>query len=376
MSQTDSAAWDASLFVPRPLSVLQGLPVADQWEVTRRHPYYLLYWKYAQRFQRQESRCELETELDLVATMILYLIGVTRDYPPPCTDAAEFTRGMIPAWLNGAIAPLTYRTMVASLIVGLSPACREVIAALREVHASDPNDTEAQLHVMTSWLRLESAELDSIPASPAISINLEAPLEDILKAVENQVKVWKRDRQVPNRRRREDKVAEYLKVWDQREGWSGVDYDPRREKKLREIAREMNCSVGTVKSRYQSAFRLIVGHEYSTELWDRLFAAYKLQTFLDRRCSARRPRRTRLHGRAQIISETDLRQSTGGGGPRLIESLQHVRNVDARELLAEIRDLIQKGWDDQRIIKELSLTTNRAVEMIQWVRNHPRVDVE
>ena len=129
MSQTDSAAWDASLLVPRPLSVLQGLPVADQWEVTRRHPYYLLYWKYAQRFQRKESRCELETELDHVATIILYLIGVARDYPPPYTDAAEFTRGMLPAWLNGAIAPLTYRTMAASLIMGLSPACRKVIAA-------------------------------------------------------------------------------------------------------------------------------------------------------------------------------------------------------------------------------------------------------
>ena len=146
--------------------------------------------------------------------------------------------------------------------------------------------------------------------------------------------------------------------------------------KLREIAREMDCSVGTVKSRYQSAFRLIVGHDYTAELWDRLFAAYKFQKYLDGSCSTRRPRRSRLPGRAQIVNETDLRQATQGQGSTRIESLHHSIYADVRELLAEIRDLVQKGWDDQRIVNELSLTTNRAVEIVQWARKHPDVDVD
>ena len=381
MTQTTSTALDASLLVPRPLRVLQGLPVADQWEVTRRHPYYLLYWECAQRYQRQKSRSELQAELDFASTMILYLIGVTRDYPPPSTEAAELTRGMLPAWLNGAIAPLTYRAMAASLITELSPACREVVAALREVHAGDPNDTAGQLSVMTSWLRLESPELDSIPAMPAVSINLEAPLEDILKAVEGQVKAWKRERQVPKRRRREDKVKDYLKVWDQREGWvgdgDGDGYDPRREMSLMEIARTMKCSVTTISNRYQSAFRLIVGQDYSPELWDRLFAAFKLQTFLKGRYSPRRPRTSRQKGRERIITETDLhRPSVSRLGSTLIESVHSARDADARQVLTEIRELIQQGWDDLRISKGLTLRPADAVEMIQWIRSHPNAEVE
>ena len=377
MTQTTSPAWDASQLVPRPLSVLQGLPVADQWEVTRRHPYYLLYWEYAQRYQRQQSRCDLEAELDLASVMILYLIGVTRDYPSPSTEAADLTQGMLPAWLNGAIAPLTYRTMAASLITELSPACREVVAALREVQSRDPNDSEAQLSVMTSWLRLESPELDSIPTMPAVSINLEAPLEDILKAVEDQVKAWKRDRQVPKRRRREDKVKVYLKVWDQREGWIGNGYDPRCEMSLQEIAHAMKCSVETIRNRHQAAFRLIVGHDYSPELWDRLFAAFKFQTFLEGRYSRRRPRTSRQKGRPRIITETDLqRPSTGRPGATRIESVHSARDSDARQKLTEIRDLIRQGWDDQRISNGLTLKPEDAVEMIQWIRNHPNAEVE
>ncbi len=377
MTQTTSAAWDSSLLVPRPVSVLQGLPVADQWEITRRHPYYLLYWEYARRYQRQESRSELQAELDFASVIILYLIGVTRDYPSPSTEATELTQGMLPAWLNGAIAPLTYRAMAASLITELSPACREVVAALREVHAGDPNDTAGQLSVMTSWLRLKSPELDSIPAMPAVSINLQAPLEDILKAVESQVKVWKRERQVPNRRRREDKVKDYLKVWDQREGWIGDSYDPRCEMSLQEIAHAMKCSVETIRNRYQAAFRLIVGHEYSPELWDRLFAAFKFQTFLKGKRSLRRPRRSRQQGRPRFITETDLHRPSGGRrGATLIESVHSASDTDARQLLAEIRDFIQQGWDDQRISKGLTLRPVDAVEMIQWIRNHPNVEVE
>lgn len=377
MTQTSSSAWDASQLVPRPLSVLQGLPVADQWEVTRRHPYYLLYWKYAQRYQRQQSRCDLEAEFDLASTLILQLIGVTRDYPPPSTEASELTKGLLPAWLNGAIAPLTYRAMAARLITGLSPACREVIAALREVQSRDPNDTEAQLSVMTWWLRLESPELDSIPAMPAVSINLEAPLEDILKAVETQVKAWKRERQVRNRRRREDKVKDYLKVWDQREGWVGDGYDPRREMSLLEIARTMKCSKETIRNRYQAAFRLIVGQDYSPELWDRLFAAFKFQTFLKGRYSPRRPRTSRQSHRVQVISETNLQQpSARRRGATLIESIHSARDSSAQQLLSQIRDLIRQDWDDPRIIKELALESTRATEMLKWVRSHPGSDVE
>lgn len=377
MTQTTSPAWDASQLVPRPLSVLQGLSVADQWEVTRRHPYYLLYWEYAQRYQRQKSRSELEAELDFASTMILYLIGVTRDYPPPSTEASEFTRGMMPSWLNGAIAPLTYRAMAASLITELSPSCREVIAALREVHAGNPNDTAGQLSVMTCWLRLESSELDSIPAMPAVSINLDAPLEDILKAVEDQVKAWKRDRQVPNRRRREDKVKDYMKVWDQREGWVGDGYDPRREMSLLEIARATKCSVETIRNRYQAAFRLIVGHDYSPELWSRLFAAFKFQTFLEGRYSRRRPRTSRQVHRVQVISETDLqRLPTRRRGSTLIETLHSARDSSARQLLSQIHDLIQQGWDDPRISKEMALKPATATRLLKWVRSHPDLDVE
>lgn len=69
--------WDITKLVRRPNDILLGLSLADQWEVTRRHPYYLLYWKYARRFSRFESQEGLETAVDEIAALILNMIGVT-----------------------------------------------------------------------------------------------------------------------------------------------------------------------------------------------------------------------------------------------------------------------------------------------------------
>ena len=378
MNETpQSSTWDVTKLVPRPNEILRGLPLADQWEVTRRHPYYLLYWEYAGRFSRFESQAGLERAVHKVAAIILGLIGVTGDYPDPKTSADEFKNGIQPAWLNGAIAPLSYRTVLQMIITQLPPNSLKSASMFSSSYWDKATSDSTRYELMARWRHLISDDLDSFPQVPIVSFNLEAPTDEILKTVEMQVREWKKQRGTTTNRRRQDKVSEYLHVWDLREGWSDGDYDPSNEKTLKAIAKETNSVVGTVSNRYQAAFKLIVGCDYSPELWDRLFGAYKISSFGSGKLSLPRPRQSRRDGRVKIVTETDLRLGSNLSDLDLGARVQVIHTEptgDYLDLLANIRVRIARGLENDRIISELELTDSMAPKMIDWVRQHPDED--
>jgi hypothetical protein len=92
-----------------------------------------------------------------------------------------------------------------------------------------------------------------------VGINLNAPQRVITAAVEQLVRQWKDKRGIGERCRRDDKLEEYLAVWDLREGWAGRQYDGSRERTLRQIAGQLGIPLSTAANRYRAAFRLIVG---------------------------------------------------------------------------------------------------------------------
>jgi hypothetical protein len=105
-----------SWLLPRPAVLLQDLPVTYQWEVTRRHPYYLRFWNLAHCSYQQPSSDPGQSDLEKSAVLVLHALGVTGDPPPPGTSAASLsTGGLSPAWKGGAIAPLTFRGLVGLL---------------------------------------------------------------------------------------------------------------------------------------------------------------------------------------------------------------------------------------------------------------------
>src|SRR6202040_1897099 len=101
----------------------------------------------------------------------------------------------------------------------------------------------------------------------------------------------------PEKRRRDDKLDEFLAVWDLREGWAGDHYDGSQEQTLRQISRHRAIPLSTVENRYRSAFRLIVGRDYSPPLWVRVLGLLKLTEWVDPealpKLAARRPWRQR-----------------------------------------------------------------------------------
>lgn len=92
----------------------------------------------------------------------------------------------------------------------------------------------SQLHEqLTALIQMSHPDLDKILAAPVVSVNLKAPQRIILEAMENLVQQWKHDRGISERRRRDDKLEEYLAVWDLREGWHTDHYDNNQEKTYR-----------------------------------------------------------------------------------------------------------------------------------------------
>src|SRR5262249_50172733 len=120
---------------------------------------------------------------------------------------------------------------------------------------------------------------DGFPEVPVISVNLEMPQRAITEAIENLVREWKENRGIPEQRRRDDKLAAYLTVWDAREGWTNGEYIGPREQTFRQIAATNREPVSTVIGRYRTAFRYLSGHDYSPELWIRLMGPLKLARF-------------------------------------------------------------------------------------------------
>lgn len=85
--------------IARPLYQLRSLPIPYRWEVTRRHPYYQMFWTAARNDHRKQPAGSSE-ELALREAMvaILGMIGVSGEPPDPATEFAELeAEGLSPA---------------------------------------------------------------------------------------------------------------------------------------------------------------------------------------------------------------------------------------------------------------------------------------
>ena len=364
---------DPSKLVPRPNEVLRGLSSTDQWEVTRRHPYYLLYWESSRRLQEGQIEDDGLRSLYEIMAMILQLIGVVSEYPDPKTPCDQMNKGMQPAWISGAIAPVTFRMLLALMATQFPESAREVGRMILTTCWGPETEDSPRRDLIQRWVRWQKPEIDACLPS-FLSFNLNAPMDEILRSVETQIREWKKQAKIPNRRRRADKASDYLTVWDLREGWCGGDYDPRREKTFKEIAKELKQSISTIRNHYQGAFRLIVGHDYSPELWDRLFGAYKISSFGAGHASLARPRSSRRESVIRQVSISDIGPDTDMDQFADLSGCDtaHLESTgDEEALLTRIRDLITDGKSNFEIIEELDLSNSMANQLVDWVRQHP-----
>lgn len=116
-----------SWFLFRPLAAMMSLPVDYRWEFTRRHPYYLQFWRRAAKYRLAPSEDARERMGEQAAALILGGIGISRATTPVDPRLGVEALGasdLGTAWAGGAVAPATFRTLAGMLLAGLPQAER------------------------------------------------------------------------------------------------------------------------------------------------------------------------------------------------------------------------------------------------------------
>lgn len=349
-----------SYLLIRPMEVVKQLPVEFRWEFTRRHPYYLQFWQPAREFHEQPSTDEEIRALQEAASLILTAVNVAENESPldPRNEFAMLGADVIgSAWEGSAVAPAMFRTLAHTLLLTLPKEERAQLGRLFSESAQYETSNQAQMAAFHQRLASLPGEVwKSFPGAPIISINLQAPQRAIAEAIETLVRRWKQEQGITEIRRREDKLEEYLTVWDLREGWVDGAYDGTREKQFHEIAEQLRVPLPTIQSRYQAAFKILTGHDYQPELWIRLFGPIKLARVNNpvgnSRLALYRPWRTR--NRRPVSESVLLPGRRDGDAPRFLESAGITpSNIGLIELQIDVQDLIERGQTDDQIRQTL-----------------------
>jgi hypothetical protein len=299
------------------------------------------------------------------------VIGVSGEPPDPATEFATLDSGSLKsAWLSGAIHPISLRGLVGLLLAFLPKETLGDIGSLFTNASSDDDDErEPQMEALVGLSTLAAPGLDEFPNEPIVSINPAASGRQIEEAATNLLKEWKTERGLSEQRDRSDKYAEYLQVWDMREGWRGGSYDRSIERTLEDIAAELKLSPSTVNNHYRRAFELIVGYPYSPDLWRRFFGILKLSELggaILGTVSRRRPLKspTRRPVPETIVTPAGDDSDEPGIATSGAECSDEAEYSD---LLSDISSLIDLGRNDQQIVAELDLTES-ALPAIAYLR--------
>ena len=241
---------------------------------------------------------------------------------------------------------------------------------LNESAAYESSDKDEMAVIYERLAKMNESVWDSSPEVPVISINLEMPQRAIAEAIESLVRKWKADHNIPEQRRREDKLPDYLATWDAREGWADGAYDGSRERKFEEIAQAAGIPISTVIGQYRSAFRYLSGHDYSPELWIRLMGPLKLQRLVEggaegflRRRPWRSPNLRPVMESVLLPGRKEFEQ------PEFLIAIGITPSDTAlADLGMDIDTLLDRGSSDDEIIEKLEIAIPGAKDLVAELR--------
>ena len=370
--------------VCRPPNQLHDLPVQYRWEASRRHPYYLVFWSQALLYRQGELGDHPAQQLLRQAAMVMLgSIGVTGEPVNPGTSFEKLDACKPdPAFLSGAVQPMTLRLVATMLINALPAVPSERFGNILRVSAADEyamegDDVDRSLQrwqALSHLSRISSPALDSCPDIPLFYIHLGASQRTIVQDVEQQVRRWKQRRGISERRVHTKKLQSYLDVWDRREGWTGYCYQRSREQSFIEISKEMKHKQSTVVNRYRSAFQMITGHEFLPDLWRRIFGPLKFSELLGDPAeilSAHVRHQLRSPVRRPVpdsVVTPNLNQDHTIGIVEQKSTIPHdPHNYNKADLLIDLKDLIKEGLSDKEIAQKLDFG-NLEDEDIAYIR--------
>lgn len=342
-------------FLTPSIAELMQLPDKYRWEFTRRHPYYVLYAKYARPDYVPENE---DTQiLAEVGRAVMGAFGITDAYPAGTPyDEIPGGRELGRDWTNGAVFRPTLKNLASTLALLLpQQELANVGHLLTELARDDDQSLERRKELLRPFLESETPELNQMPPL-MLSINPHASQRAIVAVVENLVRNWKAELEVGETRPRLELLDETLAVWDLKEGWLGDRYDVTEEKTLAEVGSQLHLEVSEVRRRYAAAFRRIFGRDYDPDVWSGSFAAMKLLPLVG---GGGIPRRTKRRPWAK----KDLGKKAGrknarpdrGRGNRRTSMVRERFAHEMPELAHDIDVLLGQGKSDDEILEELEL---------------------
>ncbi len=356
------------LLVIRPLNEYLKLTFSQRWEVIRRHPYYQRWWRAAGQVTPSDN-INLQRLRNVARLILSSAIQVESYWPDPATpfNAIASHPGLQP-FHGGTLSPLIRRAHLLQTVLGLDwAAYTNIIQALIPLTPLLRRGEEGRYDLARAIRDLNIPQLDDVSNSCCFSFNPNAPLDSILSDFRDLVRRVKRDRNITETRRRPEKVNKYLEVWDAREGWESGAYRSSPIVPLREIATRLARPLKTVSDQYRSAFKIIVGHDYTSTLWLDVVASWKWSVSNNGvgGQQVRRPLRERTRQAAPFarLATTDADYLRRAGVPN--------EELEERELLLDIADRIRAGDDDTAIYERLELTENaRRLGLVEHIRQN------
>ncbi|MEK6259513.1 MAG: hypothetical protein AABP62_12925 [Planctomycetota bacterium] len=375
----------------RPHGQLLELPPKIRWEVTRRHPYYVVFWREAARFYRNESGADATVQqLDRIASIILSAIGVTSCPPDPKTQFEQLDSDpKSPTMAMGSVQPVTLFTLVAALVRTLPDpdlkSLADLFAAASEPspHGDElPEDRENRRALtLQSFSQIASPVFASVFEQPFWYVHVEASQRTIQKDMGQLVKAWKAKLDLPTRRLRKENFEEYLEIWDAREGWRDGGYDDRKPEQFQQIAERQKNGVSTVFAQYRQAFELVTGYPFDYELWWRLMAPIHMSQLLSSHVAcltAGVRRRFQANSRRPVPESVlmsnpygedhrrDFIGKSGDGSPTTFDS----------SFMLDLWEAIQHGRSNQEIGDLFSDRNRPTNDQIQIIRDRFKEFVE
>lgn len=353
------------LFLRKP-DDLHELPLEYRWEFTRRHPYYLRFWALARNGSGLQHG-ELALQQRECARLILIAVNIVAEPPNPMLEYSDLDQ--VPtakAFEGGSVAPITFRNCLVTLATGLSADSLMKAALLLAGVAEAKDDEEVRFSLLREIGGGECEEFDRLTNPGGVSIRLKASNRAIIEDLQRYLTDVKQRLNIPESRRRHEKLSEYLRVWDLREGWTKGAYERTQELSFKEIGQHLKKSVETISKQYYSAFQLLTGHKFSPYIWWQLFAPLKLQDLVSTsaECRSRHPmseRTRRPVPESTVASDNDASRLLHGVGTLSTD-------LEVKDLFLDIADQIQAGVSDDNIAATINLARRDALDLVRYLR--------
>jgi len=217
-----------------------------------------------------------------------------------------------------------------------------------------------------------STGLDKCPTPGLYFLNVGASQNVIVDDVKDYVSRLQRRNGIKPKKIHAAKIADYLKVWDLREGWIDGRYDTPRELKFIALSKWLKLPKSTVVNHYRKAFEFITGNAFTAESWWRLMGVLKFSALFGNDARAfetgsRHQRRTRIphlkrkanEQRKTTTTAANLAANRDGTDPLETVAKGPIPPPGA-DFHMDMDDLIAKGWDDEKIAKELDISATAA----------------